>query len=685
MSKLKSNAQAITYTINRFRGVNESADSATATKTGEASYMRNYRITDSGALAVRYGVKDMAMPPQSSGAIRAMWGGMVGDEKALLFLRGGTIYMKYEDGIINISGLTVSGSDNVHMFFFSEKLYILTGNKYYCVSGGTVSEVEGYIPTVVIAAAPNGNGTLYEQINKLTAKRKVRYSADGSSTDYFLPEKGRAKVMSVKIDGEEKTNGTDYTFRAKGWLGSTAPYIRFAAAPEAGTNNIEVLYKACEARTFAYQVASGATTINLQGNIGDDDVVTEIVAVARKNSTGGTDTLNEGTDYTVNASQTAITLATAQQAQTEYYVQIEFEKHFRKEVCAMTKSEIYNGSQDTRLFIYGDGGNVALYSGLDENGKGTAEYFPDLNEIEIGDTNTPITAMIRHRNRLLAFKPEAAYSIYYSATSLENGNLIAGFYLNAINKEIGSADGANAVSMENRVRTLCHNSIYEWKSTNSSGNITSDARNAETVSERVRDTVKSFDMSKCIQLYDDINKEYYCFNGDKAVVNNTVADAWYIYDSLVSTSSDKITAAAIYDGKVYMGTQSGAIRYFDKAAACDDPNSEKIAAEWHSHWLDFGRPHCRKYSPKLWVSGICAVQNGNGNITVRVEADDSTADPAHNIYFQRKVGTHDTNRVLSKIKNFLYYKLKIKTYETEAHATITGAVIIANYTIPQRH
>ena len=58
-------------------------------------------------------------------------------------------------------------------------------------------------------------------------------------------------------------------------------------------------------------------------------------------------------------------------------------------------AEFFNGSNDNRVFLYGDGSNTTYYSGIDEYGKGRADYFPDLNEIEVGD-NSPITAMCRH-------------------------------------------------------------------------------------------------------------------------------------------------------------------------------------------------------------------------------------------------------------------------------------------------
>lgn len=69
----------------------------------------------------------------------------------------------------------------------------------------------------------------------------------------------------------------------------------------------------------------------------------------------------------------------------------------RKEVCAMRFAELYNGSTDTRVFLYGDGSNRTIYSGIDgDSGQPSAEYFPDLYEARVGESNTPITSLVRH-------------------------------------------------------------------------------------------------------------------------------------------------------------------------------------------------------------------------------------------------------------------------------------------------
>ena len=75
-----------------------------------------------------------------------------------------------------------------------------------------------------------------------------------------------------------------------------------------------------------------------------------------------------------------------------------------EEILAMRCAELYNGAQDTRVFVYGDGTNRCFYSGIDFDGLPRADYFPELNVAHVGDANTPVTAMIRHYDRLLCLQ-----------------------------------------------------------------------------------------------------------------------------------------------------------------------------------------------------------------------------------------------------------------------------------------
>ena len=102
----------------------------------------------------------------------------------------------------------------------------------------------------------------------------------------------------------------------------------------------------------------------------------------------------------------------------------------------MRCSETYNGDTDTRLFLYGDGSNTCIYSGVTQ-GSSSAAYFPAMNEIRVDGADAPITGLLRHGGSLLAFKPDGTWSIAYSPLTLPDGTVTAGFYLRPLHKKPG--------------------------------------------------------------------------------------------------------------------------------------------------------------------------------------------------------------------------------------------------------
>ena len=666
MSRLSSNARQITYTIDRFRGVNENAD-VSKMKHGEATYMRNYRITDAGALTVRPGIKTEQPPFENmSGAIRGMWSGSLGGVDSLVYLQGTKLYIKDQGGTHLLQGATINGTGKAEVVFFGGLLYIFTGSELYYVTShlDSLEVVEGYVPTVSIATAPDGAGTLYESVNKLTAKRKVRYSADGTSKTYALPEECPAEIISVQVDGlftKEYTTGKV--------TGSERRQVTFETAPAAGANNVVIEYKAQrEAEYIGY-----STTLNYaqSGETGNTVRFVQYYADDYWATLG-----SEG--YTATESTVIIkgTWASGIKWRVVYWT----DAHNRSEVTSMTAAEIYNGTQDTRLFIYGDGSNKVLYSGLDENGIGTASYFPDLNEIEVGNTNSTVTSLIRHKSRLLVFKETEAYSVYYSLMTLADSRVTAAFYVNAISRNVGCSANCRAAGANNKVYTACYGSLYEWASTNTTGNITADDRNSKVVSERVSATVKALTGEKHL-VYNGLTQELICFSGKLAVLYNFAADAWYIYDSLVSGINETISAAEIYNGTVYFGTTDGHLKRFDASSPVDE-TSTIIKAIWSSAWLDFGKPHYQKYSPKLWLSGVSMSENEGGNFSVLVSTDKIGNGAWTQLSFDGNGGEPTISRCIKKVCKFAYYQLTLKTEEAGVHDLLTGAVINASYTIP---
>lgn len=60
MARIVTGIKEKVYSITNWLGVNEAADGEATLKTGEASLMRNFKVTDGGALKKRSGSKDVA-------------------------------------------------------------------------------------------------------------------------------------------------------------------------------------------------------------------------------------------------------------------------------------------------------------------------------------------------------------------------------------------------------------------------------------------------------------------------------------------------------------------------------------------------------------------------------------------------------------------------------------------------
>jgi hypothetical protein len=364
------------------------------------------------------------------------------------------------------------------------------------------------------------------------------------------------------------------------------------------------------------------------------------------------------------------------------------------EVRAMKYSELYNGSTDNRVFLYGDGSNTAFYSGLDYDGNPTAEYFPDLNEMEVGDTATPVTGLLRHYNRLLAFKEDCVFTISYGTITLTDGTVTAGFYLSPVNKGIGNCAPGQACLVENYPRSLDGRSVYEWKPAGT-GTITNDQRNARRISQRVEQTLATLDLTAAITYFDKINHEYYLMQDETMLVHNTENDTWYIYQDLPAT------CMAVYRDEVYFGTGDGYIRHFSRDYMHD--NGEDIQCYWESGSMDFGLDFKRKYSANLWV-GIKPEEYGAINVTVQTDKKTDYVDEAAAAAYTEGVlsgtvaggffsfldldftrlsfGINDKpqlSRLKIKARKFAYYKLLFSTVSSNTTATVTSADIRVRY------
>lgn len=243
------------FTVDRFLGINEAADGFTEVNMGEASAMRNFLVTDACNLTVRPGIQ--RLDPQmvrTPGKILTVWAGQIGadsgsEEAEYLvvvdFLDGRDrffLYAQNDKGAWEIAlqqdgalGLTEEVGAVVKVFAFGSKLYAMSTGKTCVLEDGQLREAEPYIPLVIAGMDPAGGGTTIENINLLTGKRRVDFSADGQATVYVLPSEAK-EVVSIRVDN------TEYPPEALGSFNETKAEFTFSSAPVKGVGNVEFTY-----------------------------------------------------------------------------------------------------------------------------------------------------------------------------------------------------------------------------------------------------------------------------------------------------------------------------------------------------------------------------------------------------------------------------------------------------------
>ncbi len=187
-------------------------------------------------------------------------------EEQLLVHSGTTLYRVVGDRAEPVfQGLREARSRS---FVMGGKLYLLEGRNYLRWDGTRAEPVRNvaYAPTTVTARPPAGGGTPLESVNLLTGRRHNEFIGDGKSTQYRLDAKLIAPpAVRVTVDGEERTEGTDFTVD-RNWGVVTFSSPPPAAAAGAGVPNVCISF---EATVFRADRIEGCTVFGVFG--GDND------------------------------------------------------------------------------------------------------------------------------------------------------------------------------------------------------------------------------------------------------------------------------------------------------------------------------------------------------------------------------------------------------------------------------
>lgn len=452
------------------------------------------------------------------------------------------------------------------------------------------------------------------------------------------------------------------------------PLVTVSTLPGGGGTELEQLNKLNGNRRAWYSPDSNGTKeyVLPEKNLVSVDWVRNLV--------DGTD--YDASKYTVDLAAGKVTFTEAPAVGTNTLeIAWTVSENFASQVAKMRFAEIYNGSTDNRVFLYGDGSNKAIYSGLDYDGNATAEYFPDMNEMQIGESNTPITALIRQYSKLIAFKTNSAYSIGSSMTTLDDGRVISSFYVVPVNRNIGNEAPGQVRLVENLPRTLHEGGVYEWR--NGNYGMTADERQAKRISERVENSLADLNLAECVTFENEYTQDYYIVHDGKAVIHNYEVDAWFVYENFPAT------CFVMVGNLLYMGTADGQIKHISRQYRNDD--GEAIDAFWRSGSMDFNRDWMRKYSGMIFVS---LKPESGGRVTVTAQSDrkaeyaEKTVASSLSTFEHLNFGhfSFNTNRrpqiarVKLKVKKFAFYQLIFSSVSTSATATILSTDFRLRYT-----
>ncbi len=182
------------------------------------------------------------------------------------------------DKLYELNGATINTNEGLKKHYIANEIFsnvakrksygFVCGNAFYFLDGkyyleytlvyggitgktGAMKEVEGYVPTTSIGRKPSGGGTVHEDVNLLTLRRKNTFLADGESTDFYVDSpsirtqneygENLEKPVIVKVNGTTLSEDDYIVYYSDG-------FIKFKTAPPKpltdGQDNVEIEFSA---------------------------------------------------------------------------------------------------------------------------------------------------------------------------------------------------------------------------------------------------------------------------------------------------------------------------------------------------------------------------------------------------------------------------------------------------------
>lgn len=379
--------------------------------------------------------------------------------------------------------------------------------------------------------------------------------------------------------------------------------------------------------------------------------------------------------YTVDLINGKVTFTTAPSEAMDnvdiYWTKSNQDRHF---IENMRAGIIFGGGVDTRVFLYGnkEETNRIRYSSVADNVP-SVEYFPGVNQVDVGASNFEVTDLRRHYDRLLITtnKPEAYY-MTLDTIDIEGMTTVSlsTFPLNEVHGNVAFNQGQ---VIDNDPITIDKDAIIRWKSTN-----VRDERNMSDISQRIKLDLVDLNLKKMKTLDYQVHNQLWCAIGNKVYIYNYKNDT---YSRLAL--AHEIQELIAIDDVIYMVTQQNKLMRFGEEFQTFD--GENIKAHWEMNFYDFGAEYLRKTMNRLWVlmqpqasssAEIGYISNRNESPTKkRIEYKLSMLDDVDFSDFSFQISNNPQPfRLKMKAKKFTNLKITIDNNE-ETDATILSLAL----------
>ena len=322
------------------------------------------------------------------------------------------------------------------------------------------------------------------------------------------------------------------------------------------------------------------------------------------------------TDYTVNLTNGTVTFDAAPDEGLDN-VSIKWTKSgTTNNIVGMKYVSFFGGENNTRVFVYGDGTNTIYYSELETGSTVvSAEYFPELNRMDIDLDDVAITSLVPYYGRLFIFKEDSIYYCTDSYLTADDGNIITSFPTRNVTKSVGCTVYNGAIAIPNAIVFPSADGIYIAK-----GGYVYEQMSESLISERVDNTYKGFTKSNILTMNNQKLGECWFIDDEDVIVYNYRNDTWYKFNILEAAKS-------VYynDGDIYFGNDGGEIFLFDTSLSF---NGEEIGAYWESGAMDFGFFNRKKFIDRIWLT---LKGESNSRVTLDLESDVTSDYPEKDI------------------------------------------------------